>query len=408
MLAQASSRIPAFLDGIKVVEIADDDSAVAYAGRILAQFGADVLLVEPPTGSGLRSLGPFPAGVSDREKSASFFALNFSKRGISLNLETPTGRHILHRLVSSRDVLLFGQDARHLPGLDLAPSTLLEKFPSLVSAFAGPLGFEGAWSNWRASDLEVAAAGGAAIGIGHRKQAPIGLPPGVATGQAGLAAVAGVLSSLIAREGDGVGDFVDASAADVWSTIHCNYITTYIYRGVTGVRMGNRAGAHYPDSTLPCKDGQVIIDCARPEMWSRLVEMMGNPAWTSDPRYQDRRYVGEHYPEEADALLAAWLKDYTREEIWAYARKNHIPIAPVYSVDELVGHPHLLYRDFFIDLTWEGERFAVPGLPYNLTNGFEFVVNPSPRHGQHNLEVLESELGYGRDEIVRMRAAGVI
>jgi crotonobetainyl-CoA:carnitine CoA-transferase CaiB-like acyl-CoA transferase len=403
-----ADRYPAFLEGVRVIEIADDDPAVAYAGRILAQFGAEVLLIEPPAGSGLRSLGPFPGGVPDREQSAAFAALNFSKRGVSLNLETPTGRSIFDRLISPRDVLLFGPGGRHLRGLDLSPEGLQARFPKLVAAYAGPFGYEGAWSGWQGSDLEVAAAGGVSIGIGHRKEAPIGLPAGVGSGQAGLAAVAGILSSLIAREGEGLGDFVDASASDVWATIHCNYITAYVYRGVTGVRMGNRAGAHYPDSILPCKDGQVIVDCARPEMWERLVEMIGHPAWTDDARYQDRRYVGEHYPEEADALLAQWFVNYTREEVWALARKQHIPIAPVYTLDELTVHPHLLFREFFINLSWGGGRLSVPGLPFNLTNGFEFAVRPSPRLGEHNLDLIEGELGHSRSDIIRMRAAGVI
>jgi crotonobetainyl-CoA:carnitine CoA-transferase CaiB-like acyl-CoA transferase len=408
MQPQARSRYPAFLEGIRVVEIADDDPAIAYCGRLLAQLGADVLLVEPPEGSALRSQGPFPNGVPDREKSASFFALNFSKSGITLNVETPTGRQALHRLIAERDILIFGPTARCISKLELTPDALLERYPQLVAAFVGPFGYDGAWSRWRGSDLEVAAAGGASIGIGHRRQAPLGLPAGVGTGQAALAAVAGVLSSLIARESDGKGDFVDASASDVWATIHCNYITTYVYRGVTGVRMGNRAGAHYPDSTLRCKDGQVIVDCARPEMWTRLIELMGNPAWANDPRYQDRRYVAENYPEEVDALIAEWLSDYTREEVWALARQRHLPIAPLYTVDELVGHPHLLFRDFFVDLSWGGERLSVPGLPYNLTNGFEFIASPSPKLGQHNLEVLEGELSYTREEVIRMRAAGVV
>ncbi len=405
---EADNRYPAFLDGIRVVEIADRDPAVAYAGRLLAQFGAEVLLVEPPEGSVLRSLGPFPDGIPDRETSASFFALNFNKRGISLNLETPTGQHILHGLIAERDVLLFGPDARDISRLDLSPDHLVDRYPRLISAFVGPFGYDGAWSDWQGGDLEIAAAGGASIGIGHRRQEPLGLPAGVGGGQAALAAVAGVLSSLIARESDDKGDFVDASASDVWATIHCNYITTYVYRGVTGVRMGNRAGAHYPDSTLPCKDGQVIIDCARPEMWARLVELMGNPEWASDPRYEDRRYVAEHYPEEADAHIAAWLRDYTREEVWALARQRHLPIAPLYTLDELVGHPHLLYRDFFIDLNWGGKQLSVPGLPYNFTNDHEFAATPSPSLGQHNLEVLEGELSYTREELIRMRAAGVI
>lgn len=399
---------PAFLEGIRVIEIADDDPAVAYAGRILAQLGAEVLLVEPPEGNGLRYQGPFPNGIPHPEKSAAFLALNFSKSGITLNLRTPTGRQVLQRLLAERDVLLFGPSARAYRGLDLAPDSLLARYPRLVAAFAGPFGYEGEWATWRGSDLEVAAAGGAAIGIGHRREAPLGLPPGVGAGQAGLAAVAGVLASLYAREADGQGDFVDASASDVWATIHCNYITTYVYRGVTGVRMGNRAGAHYPDSILPCKDGQIIVDCARPEMWERLVAMIGHPAWVDNPRYQDRRYVGEHYPEEVDALLSEWFKEYTREEIWAMARAHHIPIAPVYAIDELAGHPHLLYRDFFLSFNWEGRPLTVPGLPYNLTNAFEFVASPSPRLGQHNLDILEDELGYSRDDVIRMRAAGVI
>jgi crotonobetainyl-CoA:carnitine CoA-transferase CaiB-like acyl-CoA transferase len=396
------------LGGVRVIEIADGDSATAYAGRVFTQLGADVLCVEPPEGSRLRSVGPFPDGVPDRDKSASFFALNFSKDGITLNLDTATGRSILDQLLAGADVLLFSGEARlRYDKARLDPEALSARFPALIAACISSFGSEGPWQAWGGGDLLVSATGGVAVGIGRPNEVPLALPGEVASMQGALAGVAGVMASLIGRQNDGLGDWVDASASDVWATIHCNFILSFLYGHITGIRNGVRRGGVYPNQAFPCKDGSVFIECLQVQQWIRFVEMMGTPAWSELPRYRDRRAMGSEYPEEVDALVIPWLMQFTKEELWASAREFRVPLTPVYSVDELVRHPHLLYRRFFLEPTWEGRKLQLPGLPFQLINSAEARVGSSPSLGRDNIRVLES-LGYSRDELVRMKAAEVI
>src|SRR4051794_14507825 len=98
------------LEGLRVVEIAGPDPATAYAGKLLAQLGADVVCVESPDGSPLRRMGPFLDDVPDRERSGAFFAFNVNKRGVTLNLGTATGVELLDQLLRTTDILLFGLD----------------------------------------------------------------------------------------------------------------------------------------------------------------------------------------------------------------------------------------------------------------------------------------------------------
>ena len=396
------------LAGVRVIEVADGDSPTAYAGRILSQLGADVLCIEPPEGSSLRSYGPFPDGVPDREKSALFFALNFNKTGVTLNLATATGRTILDSLLANVDVLIFSGDARlKYSKTKLDPESLATKFPALVAACVSTFGSEGPWQSWKGGDLLASAAGGVSVGIGRPGQVPLSLPGEVASTQGGLAAVAGVLASLVGRQHDGLGDWVDAAACDVWATIHCNFILSFVYGHITGMRNGVRRGGVYPNQAFPCKDGTVFIECLQVQQWVRFVEMMGTPAWSELPRYRDRRAMGSEYPEEVDALVIPWLTQFTREELWATSREYRVPLTPVYSVEELVRHPHLLFRRFFLEPVWEGRQIQLPGLPFQLTNSSEGKIGPSPTLGQDNIRIYEG-LGYTREELIRMKAAEVI
>src|SRR5690606_20732240 len=134
------------------------------------------------------------------------------------------------------------------------------------------------------------------------------------------------------------------------------HILTFIYGHITGIRTGRRRSGIYPDQAFPCRDGSVFIYCLQVQQWIRFVEMMGSPSWSEEPRYRDRRAMATEYPEEMDALIVPWLMQFDREELWSMAREYRVPLTPIYSVDELVEHPHLRDRQFFLDLSWQGQE----------------------------------------------------
>jgi crotonobetainyl-CoA:carnitine CoA-transferase CaiB-like acyl-CoA transferase len=396
----------AFLAGVRVLQIESGDPATALAGRLLAQLGADVLCVEPPWGSSLRSAGPFPDGVPNRARSAGFSALNYGKQGITLNLRTATGQANLARLLEQADVFVLSQ-ADFDAGFGLDADSLAEQFPHLVAACISPFGLTGPLASWTPDDLLVSALAGMAAATGPESEAPLPLPDGLASLRAAWAAVVAILAAVLAEDETGKGDFIDVAALDAWLTLDGNPLLASLYRGVTGNRR-QPVFEQYPSHALACRDGFVFVDCSDDAEWHAFVAMMGNPAWTSDARYLDRSAIARECAAEVDGLIEGWLRAYPREELWAMAREHGVPLVPVYTFDEVVRHPHLLSRRFFLEPAWDGYGWHLPGLPFRVDEARGGPVPVGPRLGEANISVLEDELSFSREEIVRMKAAGVI
>jgi crotonobetainyl-CoA:carnitine CoA-transferase CaiB-like acyl-CoA transferase len=117
----------------------------------------------------------------------------------------------------------------------------------------------------------------------------------------------------------------------------------------------------------------------------------------------------EEYPEEADALLLPWLREHTKEEIFSLGLKNHLPFAPVRTIDEVVDDPQLKERQFFWNCHHpEAGLHKYPGAAYKLSRTPPILKRPAPCLGEHNREVLCKRLGYSEGELVKLREYGVI
>ena len=229
--------------------------------------------------------------------------------------------------------------------------------------------------------------------------------------QAGVSAAIGVMTALLACRKTGEGQYIDISEVEVLATLHmAQNILTFLYRGITGIRRGVHGGYFlYPCSILPCKDGYVSLIAPQKEQWERFLDLMGNPSWAEDPRYQDRRAMNEQYPDEADELIIPWLKSYTKEEIFQLAQKNRIPIAPVYDIGELVDHPNLEQRNFFTEIDHpRAGRLRYPEGPCIFSETNWNTKRYAPLLGQDNEEILCERLGYSRGELSILKSEGVI
>jgi crotonobetainyl-CoA:carnitine CoA-transferase CaiB-like acyl-CoA transferase len=229
--------------------------------------------------------------------------------------------------------------------------------------------------------------------------------------QAGVSAAIGVMSALLARRKTGEGQHIDISEVEVLATLHmAQNILTFLYRGITGIRRGIHGGYFlYPCSILPCKDGYVSLIAPQKEQWERFINLMGNPSWAEDPKYQDRRAMNEQYPDEADELIIPWLKSYTKEEIFQLAQKNRIPIAPVYNMGELVNHPNLEQRNFFTEVDHpRAGKLRYPEGPCIFSGTNWDTKRSAPLLGQDNEEVLCGRLGYSKSECTALSRENVI
>ena len=399
------------LAGVKVVECGEWISA-PYCAKLLAGLGAEVIKIEPPDiGDPARSYGPFPDDMPHPERSGLFLLLNTDKLGITLNLASLTGRKILKRLLQKTDIFV-----TNMPPLLARERTLdwarLEQLNSqLIAVSITPFGCTGPYKDYKAYHINCCAAGGVSVGIGDPKREPLTMPLSQGGYQAGAAAAGAGLVALLARKKLGLGQHIDISETEVWANLHAGqHMLTYIYQGIAGIRQGSHGGYfNYPCGTLPCKDGHIALIAPQIEQWVRFVDVLGNPEWTNNPKYRNRRAMLEEYPDEVDALLKPWFEERTKEEIFSLCRGKRIPFCPEYTSEDLVGHPHYQARESFVEIDHpQAGKLKYPAPPYRLSKSPSAVEHHSPLLGQHNEEVFCKRLGYSREELTELRREGVI
>jgi crotonobetainyl-CoA:carnitine CoA-transferase CaiB-like acyl-CoA transferase len=400
-----------FLRSVKVIEYGNLISA-PYCAKLLAGLGAEVIKIEKlGSGDEARSHGPFPNDIPVPERSGLFLSLNTNKLGITLNLDTVTGRDILKRLLKEADVFVENNPPQRMKELGLDYKSLEKINPRLIMASITPFGQSGPYRDYKAYDINCCAAGGLSVGIGYPDREPLTMPLSQGGYQAGAAAAGAILVALMARRRSGEGQAIDISEIEVLANLHAgHHILIFIYQGVVGVRQGAHSGYFlYPNVLLPCKDGYMCLAIPEEDQWLRFLEMMGNPGWSQKPRYQARRAMQEEYPEEVDALLTAWLKQYTMNEITEMCIRRRIPCSPVYTTAQLMEHPHLKMRHFFSEL--EHKRAGVlkyPGEPYKFSRARGQARRAAPLLGEHNEEVFCRRLGFSNKELANLRRSGVI
>ncbi|MBI4587453.1 MAG: CoA transferase [Candidatus Rokubacteria bacterium] len=385
--AQGVSLNAGALSGLRVVELGEFVSA-PYCGRLLAGLGADVVKVEPPQGDRARRHGPFSRDEPHPERSGLFLALNMGKRGVLLDLDRPDGRARLERLLDEADCLVENLPVERLERLRLTPEETQRRWPRLVHVSITAFGRRGPYARLRGHALQASAAGAASITIGEPDRAPLPLPVSQPDYQGGVNGAIGALLACFARELTGRGQHVDIATADVVAFSGGITSTMYTAQGLPWGREGHRAprsGGYYPYTILPCKDGFLCMITRSGHPWKKFVEAMGSPAWTRQARYQDRALMGREYPDEVDALLAAWLEQRTRQELLALFRERGIPFSVVRDAGDVATCPQLGARDFFVEVDHPAAgALRYPGAPWKLSRTPWRVDRPAPLLGEHS------------------------
>ncbi|MFH1486124.1 MAG: CoA transferase [Chloroflexota bacterium] len=399
------------LSWLKVVEYGEFIAA-PYCTKLMADMGAEVVKVEAPgAGDRARQHGPFLEDIPHLERSGLFLNMNTSKLGVTLNVETATGREILLRLLQGADVLVENNPPQRMKALGLDYESLRKTNPRLIVTSITSYGQTGPYKDYKAYDINCAAASAVSIGIGLPEREPLTMPFYQCDQQAGISAAGATYVALCARDMTGEGQHVDISETDVMHALHLG-IDIYDWRekGEKEQRSGFRdSQTVYPATTLKCKDGYVRLRAPQVAQWIRFLALMGTPEWTKEPRYRDRRAMGTQYPEEVDNLLAPWLMEHTKAEIFEMCLKERVPLAPVNTVAELVNNEHLKARDYLVEVERSDTgRLTYPGAPYKFSATPWEIARPAPLLGQHNEEVYCGRLGYSREELVQLRRAGII
>ena len=381
--------MPRALDGIRVLEVGHLVGA-AYATKLLADLGADVVKIEPPrTGDDARRRGPFPHGEPHPERSGLFLYLNANKRGVTLDLTRPAGRAAFDRLVTEADLLVHNVHPTEMAAHGLDWERLSALNPRLVMTSIAPFGLTGPLAHYRATDLVLWNAGGVATLNGDPAHPE--LPPLKAFGdqagfQAGLHAAIPSLAALFARMSTGRGDHVEVSTQEALASILELTFEFWPYCGLMASRLG--AKPIQPLCFMECRDGWVYICCVEEHQWRRFVEIMGSPEWAEMEIFENRLARGANF-DALQALLQEWCAEQSVYDLYEKAQAKRVPFAPVSTMGDLLASEHLRVRGFFatIDHPVAGS-ITMPGAPYRLSATPWEIRRPAPTLGQHNQEIL--------------------
>ena len=386
--------MPRALEGIRVLEVGHLVGA-AYATKMLADLGADVVKIEAPkTGDAARRRGPFPHGEPHPERSGLFLYLNANKRGVTLDLTRPAGRAAFERLVADADLLVHNVHPTEMAAHGLDYHRLSALNPRLVMTSIAPFGLTGPLAHYRATDLVLWNAGGIATLNGDPTHPE--LPPLKAFGdqagfQAGLNAAIASLAALFARLTTGSGDHVEVSTQEALAAILELTFEFWPYCGLIASRLGSKP--IQPLCFMECRDGWVFICCVEEHQWRRFVEIMGSPEWADMEIFENRLARGANF-DVLQPLLQEWCAEQSVYELYEKAQAKRVPFAPVSTMGELLASDHLRARGFFatIDHPVAGP-ITMPGAPYRFGATPWELRCPAPTLGQHNHEVL-APLGF--------------
>jgi crotonobetainyl-CoA:carnitine CoA-transferase CaiB-like acyl-CoA transferase len=398
------------LSGLKVVEYGNFISA-PYCTKLMADLGAEVIKVEEPgLGDESRRYGPFPGDIPHPERSGLFLYLNANKKGVTLNVKTPTGRDILKDLLKEADVFVENNPPRQMEDIGLDYATLREWNPRLVVTSITSFGQTGPYRDYKGYALNTAGIGGQTVRTGEPGREPLAPALSQSNYQSGAMGATATIGALFARMSTGLGQQVDISEAEVWATIHLGHgVHLGVFEGRKSIRAGHRTISVYPWAILPCKDGYMCLIAIQGYQWKRFLEAIGSPEWMTDTRFRDRITMSVMYADEADALVQVWLIDHTKDEIFELCRRDQITFAPVRDIDEVAGDLHFKERGYFVDIDRAHTGvLKYPGAPYELSETPWQLTCPAPLLGEHNKEIYCDRLGYSNNDLAKLRRGGII
>src|SRR6478672_2468008 len=387
------------LNGIRVVELAES-VAGEYCGKLLADFGADVIKIEPPGwGCSTRAMAPQVGEVGATERSQVFAYLNTNKR--SAVLDVTAERETLHDIIASADAVI--DDHVRVP--DLA-----SRHPDVVCCAITPFGQGAPADLQNAKSINVFHASGWGY---HTPSHPDPAKPPLkgpgrflADYEAGLDAALCVASSLFAPLHHGDGEFIDLSAQAVLvSRADC-----ILGRFVTGEIAPEYTRDDYdqqgPASFFACRDGHVYLYMTSRSHWVQLKQLMDHPPWLDD--FDDDWLEFSVTPEKVETFhrgFAAWVKDQTKDAVADMAQRLGVPLVPVNGAAELRRSAQYRHRGFFRDVAHPVlGTAAYPTVPYRMSSSPVEITCPAPALGQHTAEVL-TEIRPPRNTIERRVAA---
>jgi crotonobetainyl-CoA:carnitine CoA-transferase CaiB-like acyl-CoA transferase len=392
------------LAGYRVLDLTS--SVGALCGKLLGDFGMDVIKVEPPGGDLARSEPPFAKGHAHREGSLRFAYLNAGKRSVTLDITKASGKKLLLELVARADIVVEDFPPGYLAEVGIGYETLIEKRSKLILVSVSGFGQDGPYANYKTADLIGNAMGGLLYISGDPKMTPCNPPETQSFYYASLFASYGVMLALWQRETRGIGAWIDASV-QASMALHEHVAFNYSAEGRVMKRAGSQHQHNAPANLFQCKNGWISLFVTQTH-WPLLLKV-----WPDhDPALDDPKWINSNlrrqHADYINAQVTAFTSRFLKEDLAELMQKHGIPGLPVNSPSDFMKDPHIQARGFFANVNHPVlGSFAQPGTPF-MVDGRRAAPSSSPLLGQHNNEVLCGELGLSPNEMAVLAAEKVI
>jgi crotonobetainyl-CoA:carnitine CoA-transferase CaiB-like acyl-CoA transferase len=385
------------LKGIRVIDLSRYAPG-PYCTMLMADLGADVIVVEEPPGQGRRV--DQEMGISERSKA--FLPMGRNKRSVALDLKDERMREAFFRLVDGADVVVEGFRPGVAARLGVDYAAVSRRNPRAIYCSISGYGQSGPHAPLPGHDLNYLSLAGTLGMIGWPGQPPT-IPLNVIADFAGggLYAAFAVLAAVVSRERTGRGQYIDMAMCDGVMSLACLAASDYFSSGIPP-----RPGEHFLNGSLPCynvyatSDGRWLsIACMEPWFWKRLCAALGCE------QYADAQFESEKFPEMFE-FLRRRFREKTRDEWFAELKDQEICATPVYGLEEALADPHARARGMVAEL--EDPEFGTirqVGVAPKFSETPGQVRTRAPRPGQHTQEVLR-EAGYSEEEITALTAPG--
>ena len=386
------------LAGLKVIELGQL-IAGPFAGKFFAEFGAEVIKVEPPEGDPLRKWRKLHGGTS-----LWWYVQNRNKKSVTVNLRLPEGQEVVRRLAKDADVVIENFRPGTMEKWGLGYERLAQDNPGLVMLRLSGFGQTGPYRDLAGFGSIGESMGGLRYVTGFPDRPPV--RPNLSIGDA-LASLHGVIGALTAlRHRDvngGKGQVVDVALYEAVFNMMESALPEFDLFGEVRERTGSNLTGIVPSNTYLTRDRQhVVIGANADSIFKRLMGVMERPDLADDPALADNAGRAKR-AEELDAAIGAWTARHDAEAVIRILNEAQVPSGKIYSMADIAHDAQYLAREMIREVSLpDGTALKVPGIVPKLSETPGAIDSVGPALGEHTESVLAAH-GYGQSEIARLR-----
>ncbi|MCG7336469.1 CoA transferase [Sporosarcina sp. ACRSM] len=394
------------LEGIRVLELGNIVAA-PFAGKILSEFGAEVIKVEEPkNGDPLRNWR-----IMHKDTSVWWYVQARNKKSITLNLRDPEGQEIVKTLIEKVDVVLENFKPGTLEKWGLGFEEMQKINPSIILTRISGYGQTGPYKEKPGFGSVAEAIGGLRYLTGYPDLPPVRVGISLGDMVAGLYAVIGTLMSLRARDVDPEkkGQVVDVALYESVFSLLEGILPEYGLAGHVRERTGSTLPGIAPSNTYECADGKhVVIGGNGDKIFQRLMTAIGREDIALNPKYGSNQGRADDVS-FIDATIEEWTKQHPLKEVQRMLDEVSVPVGPIYSIREIAEDEHYKAREMLreVDLP-DGSKVLVPGIVPKLSGTPGDIDWNGPSHGEHNEEIYTEFMNFSFEDFKRLKEQGIV